>query len=542
MSQKTQILGSNCSKSNQFRFTTVTANIAGIPRHIRDADENLKNRIRVFPSLKLPHRGSSSLYDLYDDLLEVISLYELHYGMDDFRSKYWCDYCCSLGFIHDVCSVKGSPDYTLKSETLGDESSIDTLLGMFESYSRDHGQKRISKVKYNEACKWLVIYLNKMVKFSHLAIQYVRQNNFKSEFRLDNKDYSIPVVNRLIGMLEEYGLVKSFNGNTLFGSKSLSMFVVNPKLLDLLGIDGKKYQTTVEGKPPYKITCKEDVIVVNQWSEEDFQEILDKTAEVIEKHRNCLSKNKIQFGMYEIPEYFLQRVVCIEKEQNSRFFDNGSIQCKTRVIRKMLEIGGENVVSLDFKAIHPAMLLEMEGYSIKEHDPYPSFPSIKVDKVLIRKFKKFYDLKSYDPVRNIVKKLMLCLINADNVNAAVGSCYNEMHKDSLKAGTYKEDSMKFVGLPQIDLHKIAKKLIRHNSMIAHHLGVGIGSKLQYNDSLVIMNCLDVLSDKNIPCLPVHDALICKESDKDEVEKVMAESFVKVMGKGSEKNCIIEQEG
>lgn len=81
--------------------------------------------------------------------------------------------------------------------------------------------------------------------------------------------------------------------------------------------------------------------------------------------------------------------------------------------------------------------------------------------------------------------------------------------------------------------------MKHNHMISKYLGVGVGNNLQWKDSGIIMHCLDKLSDSNVPCIPVHDAVICKESDKLLVEEVMTEGFLKVVG--SLENCIIEEE-
>lgn len=56
-----------------------------------------------------------------------------------------------------------------------------------------------------------------------------------------------------------------------------------------------------------------------------------------------------------------------------------------------------------------------------------------------------------------------------------------------------------------------------------------------------MKCLYSLTKKEIPCIPVHDAVICRHYDKQVVLDVMTNAFIEVVGEGSEINCIIEEE-
>ena len=255
----------------------------------------------------------------------------------------------------------------------------------------------------------------------------------------------------------------------------------------------------------------------------------------------CLNSHEIAIDGFALPELGFQRVLSDVKKECGRLFDNGSVQGKAKSVRDLITIDGEPVDSLDFKAIHPAILLSWEGYSLKSHDPYPRLESIEVDQKLITRFTKYYGLSKYDPIRNIVKKLFLCMINASDLNKAVGSCYKDLAQDNLKKGTHQEHTMKYVGLPTINLHEIAKEVLKHNSMIAKYLGVGVGNKLQFIDSCIIVECIKSLTALNIPCIPVHDAIICKQSDSSFGYRAMREAFLSILGEDANDNCIIEKE-
>lgn len=540
MVQKESHFPAKNDEKRPFRFQINLARLPKKPRAIRDAEDLLLNKIKSLNTSKNPLQGSCIVEGVWIGLNKLLSLFDDQHG-NDFYTKYWSSDSEVLCYIYDVCSVSGSPDYSVVKNTSSKVSSVETLYGMLTSFMEHRGAERISRTKYMATCEWLVAYLNRMVKYNNLGIKYTRLKNFKADFNVSNKDFSIPICIKLVDMLVEYGMVINFTGNKLFGSSHMSMLLINPKLLELLGIDGVSYE--IKTRPESLVTVVDDDLneVHKDILDDSTIKILEDGVEILDNFVSMVNSKYITINGYEIPEYWIRRMIRDNKEENSRLFDNGTIQCKSKVIRRFIRIDEEVTVSLDFKAIHPAILLYWAGYDIQSHNPYPTFTHIKVDAKLINKFKKFYNLDKYDPVRNIVKRLLLCLINAANVAEAVGSCYFELAEDSRKRGTFRENSMKYIGLPEINLHDLASKLIAHNHMIAKYLGVGIGNKLQYKDSCIMMKCLDVLTKEDIPCLPIHDALICKVSDKARVEQVMTEAFIEVIGEGSQMNCVIEEE-
>jgi hypothetical protein len=523
-------------KNNKFRFEIQPSKLRKLPRKI------LENERLIYEMIRVNNGSTKSVYRgiLYNNLFILNNLFINNYGLINFGYSWYVN-SQVFSYIHDVCSITTPPDYSIKKLNAIDSNSVSCLCEMLKDYSRSLGIKRISHKKYYCISEWFIVYLHRLKNSNNLGLKYSRDENFRGTYNVCNKDWSYKILTRLIDMLVDNNLCLAFTGNVLYGTRSMSMIVVNEEIYDLLGITGNIIEVSTKPKTFVIVTDNDKNIVDHTKLGDDVIKLVDDGVRILDKYSECMDNHVISVNGYLIPEHWLKRVLKVEKETCGRIFDNGSVQGKSKLVRSMITIDEISTISLDFKAIHPAILLYKEGYKLKNHDPYPSLDYINVDSKLINKFKKFYDIDNYNPVRNIVKKLFLCMINADSISNAVGSCYDDLHKDNLKKGTFHEHTMKYIGLPSLNLHLVAEKILNHNHMIAKYLGKGVGNKLQYQDSCLILQSIDVLTDMNIPALPVHDCLICKETDEDIVRKVMTESFLSVVGYDAIDNCIIELE-
>jgi hypothetical protein len=534
----------------QFRFELSKKSLPKNLKEIISLDKKLFNDIKFNMPLISLYRGVDDylFVDRYYDWEELCSLITLLCNVDcSFLDYNWYVDSITLGFVYDAIAVNGCPDYNgYKDQTLNTLSK--NLYDKLKYHSlTELNMERISRKKYTCVVNWFIHYLLKVKDNKVMAIKYTRDESFRSTFNVDNYEYSYSILLRLIDYLIDNGMVINFNGNVMNGFRVSSMIIVNPAIFEFIG-SGSLTQidneiSTDTNDKFLKVTCEEG----NEIKPEEITDLVrynnlyQEAVNVLEPYHKILDDAKPSINGYVLNSLRLHRVVKETLDVSSRWFDNGCFQNKPKDIRKMLTFFGEETVSLDFKSLHPAILMFYEGISLSEHNPYPSINSVKVSKVAINKFTKYYALDKYDPVRNIVKKLFLAMINADSINAAVGSVYEDMHKDNLKKGTYKEHTMKYVGVGNVDLHKVAVKILKHNNCIAKYLGTGIGKKLQYKDSEIIRKCLEKLNNEKIPCIPVHDSISCRVSDKLRVKEVMRESFIEVIGEGSDSNCIIEEE-
>ena len=61
------------------------------------------------------------------------------------------------------------------------------------------------------------------------------------------------------------------------------------------------------------------------------------------------------------------------------------------------------------------------------------------------------------------------------------------------------------------------------------IGTGIGNKLQFVDSELILFILNAANQENIPVLPVHDEVVFPEVNKDFMLTALIASFWHVLG-------------
>ncbi|AKO61102.1 hypothetical protein AXI76_gp201 [Pseudoalteromonas phage H101] len=529
----------NCNK-REFRFKTNFNRIGKKHKDFIKLDQDLLNKIRFNkPSLKGMHRG----YDNINLLLwnDIGNLLDIYMNYDKGYNYNWYVDCSSLSYISDIIACKGSPDHPVLFKDMTDYE----LLGMFIDYQKDIGISRISRKKTKAVLDWFIHYFNKNRDKCINAISYSRDKSFNTKYNVDNKDLSYSVLIRFIDFMVDKGLAITLKGNKLYSCSVMSLLIINPEVERL--IPNLSNNNTGENKvfsgSFVKVTDSDGkVIPLDEVSNKEYLiRTEEQTNGLLTQYHKIVDMNTPEINNYSLGDVRLHRVIKEKEDINCRWFDDGSFQGKPKNLRKSLTFKGCDTVSLDFKSLHPAILLYYKGVKLKDHNPYPSLDFITVNNRDLNKFKAYYNIDNYDPTRNLVKKLFLAMINASSVNMAVGSIYEDLYKDKLKKGTYKEHTMKYIGIGEVDLHKVAECILEHNSIISEYLGVGVGNELQYVDSMIIYYCIEELVKMHIPFIPVHDSISCKVEDKELVLSVMERSFVKAVGEGSECNCIIEEE-
>lgn len=523
----------------QFRFKTNFNRLGKKHKDFIELDKELLNKIRFNKtSLKRMHRGYDNIsLNIWNDIVYLLDKY---CNYDKGYVYNWYVDCNSLAYISDVVSCKGSPDHPV----LNSELFSNRLLEMFIKYQRSVGIVRISSKKTKAVLSWFIHYFNKNRNKVINAISYSRDKNFNTDYNVMNKDLSYSVLIRFIDFMVYNNLAVTLKGNKLYSCSVPSLLIVNPSIEDLIPFVEITRNNKESGKTNYiKVTDSEGkTIPIEDVSNKDYlRKVGEQTNNLLDEYHTIVDSNKPEINNYSLGEVRLHRVIKEEEGVNCRWFDDGSFQGKPKDLRKALTFKGEPTLSLDFKSLHPAILLYYEGVRLEDHDPYPHIDFINVNKRDLNRFKAYYNLDKYDPVRNLVKKLFLAMINASSVNMAVGSIYEDLYKDRLKKGTYKEYTMKYIGIGDVDLHRVARCILKHNNVISKYLGVGAGNSLQYVDSMIIYYCIEDLVKRGIPFIPVHDSISCKVKDKAIVLSVMEKSFVKAVGEGSNFNCIIEEE-
>lgn len=118
------------------------------------------------------------------------------------------------------------------------------------------------------------------------------------------------------------------------------------------------------------------------------------------------------------------------------------------------------------------------------------------------------------------------------VKLAVNIMFNSLDDDKAISAIQKEINFKFNGKQDLTLKTGAEVFKRVKSAYPQFDNVfcngdGYGSVLQNYDSELAACVLDVMSGKNIPCLPIHDSFIVERQYQRVLEEAMGECFRKL---------------
>lgn len=105
------------------------------------------------------------------------------------------------------------------------------------------------------------------------------------------------------------------------------------------------------------------------------------------------------------------------------------------------------------------------------------------------------DPYSFDLNRNIAKKTILVLINAETEYSALKALEKEFENT-------------------IDFKPIIAAAKQYHTPIADCFGSGIGIKLQNYDARIAVNVVSHFTAKGVPCLPIHDSFIVDKRYKE----------------------------
>lgn len=250
-------------------------------------------------------------------------------------------------------------------------------------------------------------------------------------------------------------------------------------------------------------------------------------------------------------------------ETGGRFYNSsGGIQTMPQKERSKLTINNEATVELDFKAMHPSILYDLEWQQDEEciegwieqffggvYDPYKVDVSnyLKVDPELVESYKKHHNLVKYDPARNLVKYAIMVGLNADSHNGMCAAVTRKLYGEAKEWEDIDNPDLDFFGVvlppkykgvvqfPSSDFCNICKLA---NSPIKHHFTTDIGVKLQWIDSEIMAKVLNTLMLDGVAGFSVHDSVIVPESAAERAEYLMRTAYESVVG--SSRFCIIER--
>jgi len=198
----------------------------------------------------------------------------------------------------------------------------------------------------------------------------------------------------------------------------------------------------------------------------------------------------------------------------STFF---GVQQRKSYLRQFIAINNEETVELDFSGMSIRMLYAKIGKPY-EDDPY----TVVVD--------KFPTLSHGEKpvIRSFLKKVLQAVINSDSQADAVSSGNYELYVVSSDKSETK-DILRSRGIKVKDLVLAFQKSHEPISQYFFSKVGQVGLELQYLDSQIALRVIDSFNRKSIPVLSIHDSFVVQSRYRDELHRVMSQSYMSVMG-------------
>lgn len=401
--------------------------------------------------------------------------------------------------------------------------SVDSLINeLLDDISK--GAERFSRTKYQVVFSNLLA--NLFYASSHgKAVLYSRNNNSRSTVLLNVIKYLAD--KRLIDASIQPANTK---GNTSF-------VIAMPELTTLLNVhkirvshDNKHFKPLVLRGEKTKVGRKK--IKGKELSTlrlETYQKPLYRSLiKAVELYNSYWENNVVTLDKKVIMPQ-LHRVCNINTDLGGRFY--GAFQQLPSKDRVSLLFNRRPTVELDYSSLHIAILYAWKGIQMIG-DPYT--------------------IKGYEDIRPTIKGIFLRLVNVNSISALQGVITHsakESTKEKYRQYIDKRKIFEMTASKGLSA-RAPKKPDWYDSFIknvptgfnskqfiidlmARHSAIkgllddkNIGLKLQRADSELMSNLLVDLYDRKtpIPCLPVHDSLVCRKSNLERVKLTMEHHF------------------
>ena len=168
-------------------------------------------------------------------------------------------------------------------------------------------------------------------------------------------------------------------------------------------------------------------------------------------------------------------------------------------------INGQQTVEIDYSGLFPYLLYAMEGGQCWQ-DPY----SVVNDNPVARPF---------------LKKILLCMVNADWVEAQRGANNELLNNISNK----ERQALASIGITRAS--PLMDRFMEVHTTIVHHLCTGkqTGLRLMNQESKIALDIINHFTSQSVPILCIHDSFIVIRTYADELDEVMKNTYKKHIG-------------
>lgn len=401
--------------------------------------------------------------------------------------------------------------------------------------------KRVFEEPLRFCCNWLATHLHRMVKNNSKGMRYHRANRTFINASNENKDQGcselrVPTNKTLIkciDILVDQGYAHTLKGfkNSSFDKTMMSLLLPTSKLLDLVNFEDVVLEDSLERLlvKMVDIRDKDKKSILTEFYKQEWIVDIERSKSILKKHNQLILDTEITLEDSELEGLQVMRIHNDgSPSYGGRLYDEGTWTTMRKNRRQKIKINKEPVVTLDLSHLHPSLLYAKEGIDITGFDPY-SGVNLYTDDFYVERFKEFYGVEDYNPVRNACKLGLLIMINSKSDQEAAYAIEKKMGIDFAKGRTIYEDEMQFAGLPRKCGWEIVNQLKEHNKRISKYFCTGISKELMRLDSDIILETLDTLVDNGVCSLPLHDSITVAKSNSRFAEECLHAAYIKIVG-------------
>lgn len=347
----------------------------------------------------------------------------------------------------------------------------------------------------------------------------LRKEDYTKANNLNGSSISYVKCKRVVETLDELGYISLYKG--FYDHKNnmslKSCYTVESKLLNVFD----KVNIERVGRPLPSVTFIElrDSSTGELITELSKIRGIKNKRELVEKYNKLLSKFDIRCKIHPVCAVY-KRVFTDNLNSHGRWYTQSCLQTTQAIFRKYLTINGVKTTEVDFKQMHPRILMEMDKvYKPMSWEPYVCIKDLTGES------------EDTNNSRLLSKYAMMCLLNATNIKAAKSALFkiyserNEFTNLSIKKGV---------------INLIFERLIDKNKEISHWFGKeNLWSLLQHYDSEIAAYIIEVFTNLGKCILPWHDSFVVAVDDRDFLIQTMKDAWKHILG--NNKNCFYDIE-
>lgn len=354
------------------------------------------------------------------------------------------------------------------------------------------------------------------------SIFSMRKEDYTKANKLNNSKISYVKCKRIIDKLDDLGYITLYKG-FYDHSESLSLkscFIINDKLrllFDRINIDKVGRPLPIETYVELKDSKTKEII-----TELSKLKGIKNKRELVKKYNEMLLKFDIRCKSHRVSAVY-KRVFTDLLDLHGRWYSHGSFQTTSSLLRPFITINGVKTTEVDFRQMHPRILMELDGIKKPMNwEPYTDISDITGG------CKK--------ESRTLSKFALMCLLNCETTGKAKSALFKYFCDDKNKENRV----IPSLKLPKGSVNKIFERLLEKNKEISHWFGKEkLWAVLQHYDSEIASFIIDKFIKLGKCILPWHDSFVVQVGDRDLLINIMREAWESVLGKRD--NCFYDIE-